>query len=48
MIPKGTHGRKDAAGQGTWVDPDVLAKLREGGPGWQTWLNGILRKTLME
>ena len=29
------------------LDPDVLAKLREGGPGWQTRLNDILRKTLI-
>ncbi len=29
------------------LDPDVLAKLRESGPGWQTRLNDILRKTLI-
>jgi uncharacterized protein (DUF4415 family) len=25
------------------IDADVLAKLRESGPGWQTRINGILR-----
>lgn len=29
------------------LDPDVLAKLRADGPGWQTRLNDILRKTLI-
>ncbi len=29
------------------LDPDILAKLREGGPGWQTRLNDILRRTLI-
>jgi uncharacterized protein (DUF4415 family) len=28
------------------LDPDVLAKLREGGPGWQSRINGILRQAL--
>jgi uncharacterized protein (DUF4415 family) len=25
------------------IDADVLAKFRESGPGWQTWIYGILR-----
>lgn len=29
------------------LDRDVLAKLREGGPGWQTRVNGLLRKMLL-
>lgn len=29
------------------LDPDVLAKLREAGPGWQTRINGILRKAVL-
>jgi len=29
------------------LDRDVLAKLREGGPGWQTRINGLLRKMLL-
>ena len=28
------------------LDPDVLAKLREAGPGWQTKLNALLRRAL--
>jgi uncharacterized protein (DUF4415 family) len=28
------------------LDPDVLSKLRESGSGWQSRLNGILRKAL--
>jgi uncharacterized protein (DUF4415 family) len=28
------------------LDPDVLAKLRESGPGWQTRINEILRTAL--
>jgi uncharacterized protein (DUF4415 family) len=28
------------------LDQDVLAKLREGGPGWQSRINGILRQAL--
>lgn len=28
------------------LDPDVLAKLREAGPGWQTRINDILRKAV--
>lgn len=28
------------------LDRDVLAKLREGGPGWQTQVNSTLRKAL--
>jgi len=28
------------------LDPDVLAKLREAGPGWQTQINVLLRKAL--
>lgn len=29
------------------LDPDVLAKLREAGPGWQTRVNDILRKAVL-
>ncbi len=29
------------------LDPDVLAKLRESGPGWQTRINDILRQAVM-
>lgn len=28
------------------LDPDVVAKLREAGPGWQSQINGMLRKAL--
>src|ERR1700742_2028727 len=28
------------------LDPDVLARLREGGPGWQSRINALLRKAL--
>lgn len=28
------------------LDPDVLAKLREAGPGWQSQINSILRQAL--
>jgi uncharacterized protein (DUF4415 family) len=28
------------------LDPDVLARLREGGPGWQSRINVVLRKAL--
>ncbi len=28
------------------LDPDVLAKLRESGPGWQSRVNAILREAL--
>jgi uncharacterized protein (DUF4415 family) len=28
------------------LDPDVLSKLRESGSGWQSRVNGILRKAL--
>jgi uncharacterized protein (DUF4415 family) len=28
------------------LDPDVLARLREGGPGWQSRINAILRGAL--
>jgi len=28
------------------LDPDVLARLREGGPGWQSRINAILREAL--
>ena len=26
------------------LDPDVIAKFREGGPGWQSRMNAALRK----
>jgi uncharacterized protein (DUF4415 family) len=28
------------------LDPDVLAKLREAGPGWQSQINALLRRAL--
>jgi len=28
------------------LDPDVLAKFREGGPGWQGRINAALKRTL--
>jgi len=28
------------------LDPDVLTRLREGGPGWQSRINAILRGAL--
>ncbi len=28
------------------LDPDVLARLREAGPGWQSRINAMLRKAL--
>ena len=28
------------------LDPDILARLREAGPGWQTRVNGLLREAL--
>jgi uncharacterized protein (DUF4415 family) len=28
------------------LDPDVLAKLREVGPGWQSQINAMLRRAL--
>jgi uncharacterized protein (DUF4415 family) len=28
------------------LDPDVLAKLREAGPGWQSQINVLLRQAL--
>lgn len=28
------------------LDPDVIAKLREAGPGWQSRLNDLLRDAL--
>ena len=28
------------------LDPDVLAKLREAGPGWQSQINAMLRHAL--
>ena len=28
------------------LDPDVLAKLREAGPGWQSRVSGLLRHAL--
>ncbi len=30
------------------LDREVLAKLREGGPGWQTRINEMLRKALAD
>ena len=28
------------------LDPDVLARLRQSGPGWQSRINAVLRKAL--
>jgi len=28
------------------LDPDMLARLREAGPGWQSQVNAMLRKAL--
>src|SRR5579883_1606253 len=28
------------------LDPDVLARLRDSGPGWQSRINAVLRKAL--
>ena len=28
------------------LDPDVIAKLREAGPGWQSQINDLLRRGL--
>lgn len=28
------------------LDPDILARLREAGPGWQSRINGLLREAL--
>jgi uncharacterized protein (DUF4415 family) len=28
------------------LDPDVLARLRESGPGWQSRINAVLREAL--
>jgi uncharacterized protein (DUF4415 family) len=28
------------------LDPDLLAKLREAGPGWQTQINSLRREAL--
>src|SRR5579871_1186338 len=28
------------------LDPDVLARLRQGGPGWQSRINAVLRRAL--
>jgi uncharacterized protein (DUF4415 family) len=28
------------------LDPDLLAKLREAGPGWQSQVNALLRRAL--
>lgn len=28
------------------LDPDIVAKLREAGPGWQTAINTLLRRAL--
>lgn len=41
-------GHSEAAGKPEWVDPDVLAKLREAGPGWQARVNAILRKAVLD
>jgi uncharacterized protein (DUF4415 family) len=28
------------------LDPDVIARFREGGPGWQGRINAVLRKAV--
>ena len=30
------------------LDPDVLAALRASGPGWQTRVNGMLRREVLK
>ena len=30
------------------LDPDMLAKLREAGPGWQAQVNDILRQAVLD
>lgn len=51
FIRRGPRGRPKSSNAKELVsirlDPDVLAKLRADGPGWQTRLNDILRKTLI-
>jgi uncharacterized protein (DUF4415 family) len=29
------------------LDPDLVAALRASGPGWQTWINALLRKAVL-
>ena len=41
--PEGDNGKEMVT---IPLDPDVLAKLREAGPGWQTQVNDILRKAI--
>lgn len=31
-----------------WIDNDVLARLRSGGPGWQTKVKNILRRHVLD
>ena len=46
------RGRSSPPGGYDWepvnvrLDRDVLAKLREAGPGWQVTVNGLLRTSL--
>ena len=45
-VVKGRPPLRDRAKQQVTlrIDPDVLAKFREGGPGWQGRINEALRK----
>jgi len=47
MQKSDADGHSEAAGRPEWVEPDVLA-LREAGPGWQTRVNDILRKAVLD
>lgn len=52
FIRVGQRGRPKSANPKEMItirlDPDVLAKLREAGPGWQTRVNDILRKAILD
>ena len=52
FIRRGQHGRPESTNAKemvtVYLDPDVLAKLREAGPGWQTRVNDILRKAVLD
>lgn len=49
FVPRGRGRPKSAAVKeqiSVRLDPDVVAKLREAGPGWQSRINAMLRKAL--
>ena len=49
LRPAGPRGPKSDATKeqiSVRLDPDVLAKLREAGPGWQSRINALLRQAL--